>query len=150
MANKGIKFKDSENNAYYPCPYYPIGSIYISVVEINPSIYFGGVWERIKDRFLLSAGDTYSNGSTGGEATHKLTKNEMPTHGHATDVSKSTGGDGEGSYGIQQRLSATYVTAQIPERTPTNNWNGILVNGGDQPHNNMPPYLTVYMWKRIS
>ena len=57
---------------------HPIGSIYRSVNATNPATLFGGTWEQIKDCFLLSAGDTYAAGSTGGEATHKLTVAEMP------------------------------------------------------------------------
>ena len=51
--------------------------------EINPSELFGGTWERIKDKFLLSAGEAYEAGAMGGEATHELTTEEMPTHAHA-------------------------------------------------------------------
>lgn len=61
---------------------YPIGSIYMSVNSTSPATLFGGTWERIQDKFLLASGSTYSNGSTGGEATHTLTQNEMPTHTH--------------------------------------------------------------------
>lgn len=59
MGNKAIKFKNKNNDYIYPCPYFPIGSVYISVTEVNPSNFFGGTWEQIKDRFLLSAGDIY-------------------------------------------------------------------------------------------
>ena len=52
---------------------YPIGSIYMSVNSTNPENFIGGTWERIQDKFLLASGSTYSAGSTGGEATHKLT-----------------------------------------------------------------------------
>lgn len=59
---------------------YPVGSIYMSVNDTDPSLLFHGTWERIKDRFLLASGDTYSAGSTGGEATHTLNINEMPPY----------------------------------------------------------------------
>ena len=52
---------------------HPVGSIYISENSTSPATLFGGTWERVKDRFLLAAGDTYSAGSTGGSATHTLT-----------------------------------------------------------------------------
>lgn len=61
---------------------YPIGSIYLSVNSTSPQQLFGGEWEQIKDKFLLSAGDTYSGGSEGGEAEHILTIDEMPSHNH--------------------------------------------------------------------
>lgn len=62
---------------------YPIGSIYMSVNDVNPATIFGGTWQRIKDKFLLASGDTYENGATGGEATHTLNANEIPTHNHS-------------------------------------------------------------------
>lgn len=61
---------------------YPVGSIYMSVNNVNPSTIFGGTWEQIKDKFLLACGDTYNNGATGGEATHTLNASEIPTHNH--------------------------------------------------------------------
>ena len=70
---------------------YPVGSIYLSVNNTNPSELFGGTWERIKDKFLLASGDTYSNGSTGGSATHTLTTNEMPSHKHTYRHYQSNG-----------------------------------------------------------
>lgn len=57
---------------------YPVGSVYISVNNTNPAVLFGGTWVQIKDRFLLGAGTTYSNGTTGGEASHTLTTGELP------------------------------------------------------------------------
>ena len=70
---------------------YPVGSIYMSVNNVNPSTMFGGTWQQIKDRFLLACGDTYANASTGGEASHELTANEMPSHNHS--YTKATGVD---------------------------------------------------------
>lgn len=72
---------------------YPVGSIYMSVYEVNPHDLFGGTWTQIKDKFLLASGDTYANGATGGSASqtytlggtvggHKLTMEEMPSHKH--------------------------------------------------------------------
>lgn len=153
---------------------YPVGSIYTSVNNVNPSALFGGTWEQIKDTFLLSAGDSYTAGNTGGEASHKLTMSEMPSHTHTftgtaashTHHSKiftsnnenftmaingirldgvswcysgdttagSTGGD---SCGI---TSSTSIT---PKGTNSSTGSGTA-------HNNMPPYLTVYMWKRTA
>lgn len=81
---------------------YPIGSIYISVTSINPSTIFGGIWEPIEDKFLLSAGNTYVAGITGGNETHShtqssttsshtLTIEEIPVHSHSV---------GEHSHGL--------------------------------------------------
>ena len=75
-----VKFKVEDANFN---KIYPVGSIYMSINSTDPSELFGGEWEQIKDRFLLACGTTYSNGATGGEATHTLTTNEMPTHSHS-------------------------------------------------------------------
>lgn len=62
---------------------YPVGSIYMSVNNVNPSTIFGGTWEQIKDKFLLACGDTYNNGATGGSATNTLAVNQLPSHSHS-------------------------------------------------------------------
>lgn len=66
---------------------YPVGSVYISVTSTNPQTLFGGEWTQIKDTFLLACGNSYANGATGGEANHKLTVDEMPSHNHAFNKS---------------------------------------------------------------
>lgn len=117
---------------------YPVGSIYMSVNSTNPSNYFGGTWEQIKDRFLLACGSTYSNGSTGGEATHTLTVNEIPSHNHPIKNANVGGG------------VTTYNTVKAENKR---GWAGNVYtdnNGGGQAHNNMPPYLAVYIWKRVA
>lgn len=126
---------------------YPVGSIYMSTTNTNPSTIFGGTWEQIKDRFLLSAGDTYEAGSTGGEASHTLTIEEMPRHSHEliddvynTAADLAARGDNGGSYN------------RLPNFSLTNSYSHVKAAnaGGNKPHENMPPYLTVYMWKRTA
>ena len=73
---------DSINTSSSSIDAYPVGSIYMSVNSTSPATLFSGSWQRIQDRFLLCAGSTYAAGSTGGEATHKLTIDEMPSHSH--------------------------------------------------------------------
>lgn len=125
---------------------YPIGSIYMSVNAADPSTLFSGTsWEKLEGRFLLGSNSTYTPGSTGGEATHTLTYNEMPKHTHPM-YSYNPGGEGtwtpdEGSYLVDS------VTDN------KNTWWARLAMGyagGDAAHNNMPPYLAVNMWKRTS
>lgn len=72
-ASEGTKFLDMT---------YPIGSIYMSLESESPAKRFGGIWEQIKGKFLLGQNDTYAAGSTGGEATHKLTTAELAAHAH--------------------------------------------------------------------
>lgn len=119
-----------------------IGEIYITTSNENPSIKFGGSWEQIKDVFLLAAGDGYVADSTGGEAEHILTIEEMPTHTHTYkrhtfDRNDTDPEIGENVYGANIKI----LDAREGTTSPV---------GGGQAHNNMPPYLVVYVWKRIS
>lgn len=142
MGNKAIKFKNKNNDYIYPCPYFPIGSVYISVAEVNPSNFFGGTWEQIKDKFLLSAGDIYKAGNTGGEATHKMTVDEMPTHSHGLNKNVP--------YGIPYNDTNGTACGAGAGVFYHESYNPFTINntGGNKAHNNMPPYLAVYMWKR--
>jgi hypothetical protein len=120
---------------------YPVGSIYMSTNNASPQTFFGGTWERIQDRFLLAAGSTYTAGGTGGSATHTLTVNEMPNHDHVLKVATST------TTASDAALRASGVKAYSSQIADSPNDN-IKDVGGNAAHNNMPPYLTVYMWKR--
>lgn len=115
---------------------YPVGSIYISTNNTNPSNYFGGVWQQIKDVFLLACGN-HSNGSTGGAENVTLTVNQIPSHSHTLGFATQNSGS---SYDMPIRARA-YGSA-------ASNYSTSAV-GGSQAHNNMPPYLAVYMWERI-
>ena len=142
---------------------YPVGSIYMSVSNTSPSILFGGTWEQIKDKFLLSSGDTYNNGATGGSAnavvvSHNHTQN---AHQHGTDynnyafvVTEKT--DGASNKRVTAVSSgSTYVPTDTSARfhnysktnaqTPTINSQGESGTG-----KNMPPYLAVNVWKRTA
>ena len=121
---------------------YPVGSIYMSANDTSPSILFGGEWERIEDRFLLAAGNTYSAGSKDGEATHKLTVAEMPKHNHTI---KNRQGAQVGAYWN------TPPTTSENGGTLQDNVSSVVNYAGEgKSHNNMPPYLAVYMWKRTA
>lgn len=130
---------------------YPVGAIYISTSSTSPASLFGGTWEQIKDRFLLAAGSTYTAGKTGGAATHELTESEMPSHYHTIYQQNSSGDNSIG-------LWDTYVKSsyQVLDQKYDSSQNikayayGTGAKGGNAAHNNMPPYLTVYVWKRVS
>ncbi len=115
---------------------HPVGSIYISVDATNPALLFGGTWQQITGRFLLAAGGGYSAGTTGGEVAHKLTVAEMPSHVHGSYYSSFTQSSSSGA-----NAHVVWNSGQTS--------NGLSA-GGNAAHNNMPPYLTVYMWKRIA
>lgn len=116
---------------------YPVGSIYMSVNSTNPQTLFGGTWQRIQGRFLFAADSAHAAGTTGGEETHKLTVEEMPRHSHKY----------EGTFNISNsngNYSAVGSSFTTPRTLSVGN------TGGDKPHNNMPPYLSVYVWKRTA
>ena len=135
---------------------YPVGSFYISAKSTNPAILFGGTWEQIQGRFLLGRSSSYPVGSMGGEATHTLTENEMPSHkGHLSSGIAGGVPMGKGNY-------EGYLNSNVMNAYPGGNyrgWNVYAGNemhpaseavGGGQAHNNMPPYLSVYIWKRTA
>lgn len=119
---------------------YPVGSIYMSVNSTNPKNLFGGTWEQIQGRFLFGMNSSYPAGSTGGEITHALTIDEMPEHNHTIYYPNAGGPYGNANIGYPED-SGTNMTwcAEMCKTAPT---------GGGAAHNNMPPYLSVYIWKR--
>ena len=114
----------------------------IAVLLVSLSaVLFGGTWTQIEDKFLLAAGTNYTAGDTGGEATHTLTETEMPAHKHGLYGRSNSSipdyfGGSTANYGLSNDGSAyaDYTTSK----------------GGGGAHNNMPPYLVVYVWKRTS
>lgn len=128
---------------------YPVGSLYMSAKATSPASLFGGTWEQIKDRFILAAGDTYAAGSTGGEAEHALTVDEMPAHRHEginIDNLYCFGWENGSRTGVnfQKFYGGTYWGDDVQNRLASG------YAGGSTSHNNMPPYLTAYIWKRIA
>lgn len=131
---------------------YPVGSIYMSVNNVNPHDIFGGTWQRIKDRFLLCSGDSYANGSIGGEATHTLTVAELAAHEHTV-----VGGTALAA-GHYIATDPQDVGCEAGSRTVSlcGGASGVNIEGeaqstgGGQAHNNMPPYFTVNVWYRTA
>ena len=121
---------------------YPVGSIYMSVNSTNPKNLFGGTWKQIQGRFLFGMNSSYPAGSTGGEITHALTIDEMPEHNHTIYYPNAGGPYGNANIGYPED-SGTNMTwcAEMCKTAPT---------GGGAAHNNMPPYLSVYIWKRTA
>ena len=126
---------------------YPVGSIYISTNSVSPQVFLGGTWEPFAyGKTLVGVDSSETNPDadfstslkTGGEKSHTLTVAEMPSHDHKLYL-KSTQ--------VQTVTSSGVWVAQ---------YNGLeqdiysLLTGGNEAHNNMPPYITVYMWRRIS
>ena len=105
---KSIQLKQNGEKVFV-YPYFPIGYIYLSVSNVNPSTYFGGTWEQIKDVFLLSAGTTYAAGSTGGTSTVTLTTNQIPSHTH-TFTGNDTGSSGAHTHTLNEHTHSFSAT----------------------------------------
>lgn len=134
---------------------YPVGSIYLSTNHVSPHDFIGGTWVRIEGKFLLGAtGDTptfdddiqetanVGPGGQGGEATHELELSEIPEHNHRSNqyLYSLNLGSGEGANsGVVYSAGLGSVFGTIEEPV-----------GGGQDHNNMPPFLAVYMWRRTA
>lgn len=151
---------------------YPIGAIYMSTVFTNPATLFKiGNWEALPaGRVLLAQGTStwgvnYSAGSTGGEDKHTLTVSESAphnhtgnattsgsTHTHALTMRASHGKSGNG--GVPRfgdgDVWSDYKTQNLSAAGEHSHAITINNSGGGQAHNNMQPYLSVYMWKRTS
>lgn len=146
-------FNEDKSKADILNAVYPVGAIYMSVNNANPSTLLGGTWERIQDKFLLAAGSSYGAGSTGGEATHKLSQNEMPSHYHYEVVPNGLNGEIPATVNyISNKINASGVNISMgagqSSTQPTGGRSSSV--GGGAAHNNMPPYLAVYMWKRTA
>ena len=179
--------------------FYPVGTIFMSVNSTNPEEIFGGTWEKINGKFLFAEDSTHLAGTTGGESSHVLSVNELPSHSHSyyksNNVSEgtaltidqlpshshriwSTNTWSENTVGLTHEGKA-YGVAGVDQGGGSENWTDtgsgdghqIIENtgngkvhdhpinfintdtallGNNVPHKNMPPYLAVYMWKRIS
>lgn len=141
--SKSIQLRNKENEKMYPHPYYPVGSIYLSVNNTNPSKWFGGTWEQIaKGRTLVGVDTSQTEFNTvkktGGEKTHKLTVDEIPAHSHTIpNGDGQRNGDNGSDWQKQGWTVNTYgkVTGSV---------------GGGKSHNNLQPYFTCYIWLRTA
>lgn len=131
---------------------FPIGGIYVTSDSTNPKDIFGGTWKQLKDMFILACGDTYLNGSTGGEKNHTLTIDEMPSHQHPENIASN--------YSAKVPFTANYAGGSSVDGYSFSTNSGVIAlkqtrvktddTGAGQPHNNMPPYIVKYVWERIS
>lgn len=135
---------------------YPVGTLYYTEDDnFDPNVNFNGTWELIKGAFILSVdpddADINISKKVGGEKEHLLTTAEMPSHNHTFKDSSHTIYWGQS--GCNVYFSNSQATAGKP---PSNNpsvkqgsWTYTNNTGGGNAHNNMPPYYTAYVWRRI-
>lgn len=121
------------------CPWFVGMGFYTSDTSFAPeSVWPGTKWQKLEGRFILAASSGHAVGETGGEEKHKLTTDEMPSHRHEA---VSTDGN--------SRNVSLFPFQMIVSNSNIVDTNVILPTGGDQPHNNMPPYITRVYWERI-
>ena len=124
---------------------YPVDSIYISTNSTSPASLYGGSWERYgKGRTLVSVNESdtdFTAGKTGGEKTHVLTVDEMPKHRHR--VGKFATMQGGGTWDCDKIGGAQLLDSKVADGYTD-------YAGTSKAHNNMPPYIAVYLWRRTA
>ena len=156
---KAVQLKDKNGNKVFAAPWMPIGSIYMSVNDTNPSTYFGGTWEQLKDRFLVGAGDVYTAGDTGGEATH----DHLYRVGYRPYYGSLVGNDNKAIMLYDYRNRSWNYADSDTGLPDSNSINKALTKSENNIHaaeysvvahtdkaDNIPPYLAVYIWKRVA
>ena len=130
---------------------HPVGSIFLSTNGTEPAELYGGTWEQIKDVFLLGAGDTYAAGSTGGSENHNHSLGKMIAAAYFNGLYVD--------YNYSETIKATWTTNYrntipngkteylVTDAHPS----GVTVYGyPTEEANNMPPYIAMYIWRRIA
>ena len=143
---------------------HPVGSLYWSTQSTDPASLFGGTWERVKDRFVLAAGDSYTVGATGGTASSSHTHQYGMAIGawwgcptiYQGDSVKSTGAlegsttpTGWTSIGSGTVHRNSILPAEQVEDNTTGIWKS-TANTSAATVDNMPPYIVAYCWKRTA
>ena len=128
---------------------YPVGAAYITYDNNNPGNFLGGTWEQFgQGRTLIGEGTgndgstsmTFTANNTGGEYKHKLTVDEMPSHSHKLYAR-----------GGQTAQASSPFAANKPILQGSNSYGfDVSKAGGDGYHNNIPPYITVFFWRRTA
>lgn len=150
---------DEINNKYSKL--YPVGSVYVSVKNQSPSTFLGGTWETFGTGKTLVGVDTSQSEfnsveKTGGEKTHTLSEEEMPKHEHGvglyfTGYAEWDNTVSKNNYVFNYNSTVIRNLAmESVEKTATASSGLTYKTGGSKPHNNLQPYITVYMWKRIA
>lgn len=149
VSNKVIKKYIDDFFATLKLEAHPIGSLYFSSKSTPPSEIFGGTWERIKDKFILAAGDTYTAGTTGGskDHSHNLDPDKSFARIYYND---SLHYDWKRNSETKTWTSSETLTGVTRAETPETVDGGVGVYGTTDENNNLPPYETYYCWRRIS
>lgn len=139
---------------------HPVGSLYWSMEATDPSKLFGGTWEQIKDKFILSCGDTYANGSTGGSTTHNHKYGAMVLDYYYTTISRGDNVTGlldyqeDGSYSVTSHTFIDQTTRNLNGGDTASTKAAIsdrrLMQANTTTESNLPPFIVAYCWKRTA
>lgn len=137
---------------------YPIGSIYMSMNSTSPATLFGGSWVQLKDRFLIGAGNTYSAGGQGGNASHNHGSGTLsalfgqPNDATATQygLKSSRPTYDDNGFSSPWKPDKTFDVGSATSGASYSSERGIDVSGQTGDTDTLPPYLAVYMWHRIA
>ena len=136
---------------------YPVGSIYMSVRNTNPSQFFGGTWVQWgQGRVVVGMGGKYTSvEGTGGMEQEQLNSSQIPQHRHASklEINPNSGLEGYIQSSSGKGFVAGDETVLLVDYTKKAG-NPYAIAGGDYPTpapvSKMQPYITCYMWKRTS
>ena len=142
---------------------YPVGSVYITLSLENPATLFGGTWTKIEDRFLLATGSTYNVvNSTGGSTETTINRSDLPNVSITTSSNGSHKHNSKGYFGMTNG-SGNKAMARVEQSGDPLDTNNPIQSAGSHTHsfdlngnvtqtklNNMPPYLTVNVWRRTA
>lgn len=152
---KAVYLKDNNNNKVVTVPYYRVGDLFLTTIATNPSNFLGGKWELFGPGRCLVCVDTSDSNfntvkKTGGEKTHKLTVNEMPSHNHQyEDITGNRSLNGQfGRSGYYESESYMGVTNSVIAYADADF--RMTYVGGSESHNNLQPYITCYVWIRTA
>ena len=137
--------KDKNGNKLVSVPYYRVGDLFLTTIATNPSNFLGGTWELYGPGRCLVCVDTSQSEfnsvkKTGGEKTHTLNTDEIPAHQHSL-LNTNPGG-----YTVS--WASHSAGAQEGKGFPNNIRTTFA--GGNQPHNNLQPFITCYVWIRTA
>ena len=144
---KSIQLKSITNEKIYPHPYYPVGAIYLSVDNTNPTKWFGGTWSLIAQGRTLVGVDTNDTDfntvkKTGGSKSVTLTVDQIPSHRHTNSVNIYYGIGGLGHTEQSQIMDNGNKEKSATQYTD--------YTGGGKSHTNLQPYYTCYIWCRTA
>ena len=138
-------------NAAAACPY-RVGDYLLSESATHPSTSWPGTsWVQVQGQMILGASKDYPVGSEGGEAEHTLTLPETPSHAHYEQLDFSGFGvrNLAASPGTGEGIGKVFI-AQDAGSSASEFYVQTDPAGGGQSHNNLPPYITIYRWRRIA